>query len=187
MPCIRPTGTNFEYLRLFEKDRCCCRESGTAAVFFWSGFGWQWGGFFEFFVWGGKADKFSTIMWKTERDFFGLRLFFFRQPAGGILLSQKEESRKSLSDFCFRRGILRPAAVGLTSFVTERSKQERCHRFDAVDGAKEKQRPLENRLIGDVNRGTALLTLRPLPALRLAAQTRDMIARAGKPPGPRTT
>ena len=133
-----------------------------------------------------KADKFSTILWKTEQDFLELRLFFFRQPAGGILLSQKEESRKSLSDFCFWREILRPAAVGLTSFVTERSKQERCHRFDAVDGAKEKQRPLENRLIGDVNRGTALLTLRPLPALRLAAQTRDMIARAGKPPGPRT-
>ena len=31
-----------------------------------------------------------------------------------------------------------------------------------------------------------MLTLRPLPALRLMAQTRDMIARAGKPPGPRT-
>ena len=33
------------------------------------------------------------------------------------------------------------------------------------------------------NRGTALLSLRPLPALRLAAQTRDRIARAGNPPG----
>ena len=75
---------------------------------------------------------------------------------------------------------------GLTSFITERSKQERCHRFDAVDRAKEKQSPFENRLFGDVSRGTAALTLRPLPALRLMAQTRDMIARAGKPPGPRT-
>ena len=91
MPCIRPTGTDFEYLRLFEKDRCCCRESGTAAVFFWSGFGWQG---VDFLFEAEKADKFSTILWKTERDFLGLRLFFFRQPAGGILLSQKEESRK---------------------------------------------------------------------------------------------
>ena len=52
---------------------------------------------------------------------------------GFLLSSLKEGSKKRLFDFCFWREILRPAAVGLTSFVTERSKQERCHRFDAVD------------------------------------------------------
>ena len=80
-----------------------------------------------------------------------------RQPGSVLLSLAKEETRKSLSDFFFRLEILRPAAVGLTSFITERSKQERCHRFDTVDGVQGKQRPLENRLFGDVNRGTASL------------------------------
>lgn len=96
MPCIRPTKTDLEYLRLFEKDRCCCRESGTAAVFFWSGFGWQG---VDFLFEAEKADKFSTILWKTEQDFLELRLF-------GV-------------SCCVFSGIL---PQGLPSFITERRK-----------------------------------------------------------------
>ena len=46
-----------------------------------------------------KADKFSTIMWKTERDFLGLRLF-------GV-------------SCCVFSGIL---PQGIPSFITERRK-----------------------------------------------------------------
>ena len=127
-----------------------------------------------------KEAKKCFLIFVSGGSFYGGR-------RGALLLSSsKEGSKKRLFAFCFWWDFFRHPAAGLTSFITERSKQERCHRFDAVDRAKEKQSPFENRLFGDVSRGTAALTLRPLPALRLMAQTRDMIARAGKPPGPRT-
>ena len=67
-----------------------------------------------------------------------LTSFVGRCPAacrGVILLSSpKEESRKQRKK-CHRLGWTFSGIPprSLTSFITERSKQERCHRFDAVD------------------------------------------------------
>src|SRR5699024_2450679 len=62
-----------------------------------------------------------------------------------------------------RRAILlssedvRQLAGGLFFFRRRKKNQERRHPFERVDGAQENQSPLENRLFGDVNRGTASL------------------------------
>ena len=68
-----------------------------------------------------------------------------RQPAGRL--------------FFFRGQFLyfRQLAGGLFFFRRRKKNQERRHPFERVDGTREKQSPLENRLFGDVNRGTASL------------------------------
>ena len=88
-------------------------------------------------------------------------MFFFRQ---------KEEPRKFLVWLAFfyfpvanRKGILlsskdfRQLAGKLFFFRRRKKNQERRHPFERVDGTREKQSPLENRLFGDGNRGTASL------------------------------
>ena len=88
-------------------------------------------------------------------------MFFFRQ---------KEEPRKFLVWLAFfyfpvanRKVILlsskdfRQLAGKLFFFRRRKKNQERRHPFERVDGTREKQRPLENRLFGDGNRGTASL------------------------------
>ena len=52
---------------------------------------------------------------------------------------------------------VRLLAGELFFFRRRKKNQERRHPFERVDGTREKQRPLENRLFGDVNRGTASL------------------------------
>ena len=53
------------------------------------------------------------------------------QPLSSSFLGSKKEAKNLFEvSHCIFNGGRRG---GLTSFVTERSKQERCHRFDAVD------------------------------------------------------
>ena len=79
--------------------------------------------------------------------------------AGGILFSSEDVRLPAGRLFFFRGQFLyfRQLAGGLFFFRRRKKNQERRHPFERVDGTREKQSPLENRLFGDGNRGTALL------------------------------